>query len=180
MSYFLRRRREFAGISHGITKTQQNSNLWLNNVELRDNGVITIGTVFRIICLLPVTNYLRGEIPLIESHHPVIILQQPKSYNTIIPSDNLQGKSSQVFALNGAFLSCTAYSCKKTKCGGSFCDRQRLNEWNAPVGTCGCYAQRTRGTNNLRRTKNRNFKFEKIKEIKIYTCVYRKIPRLET
>ena len=42
-----------------------------------------------------------------------------------------------------------AYSCEKTKCGGSFCDRQRVNEWNTPIGSCGCYAQRTRGTNNL-------------------------------
>ena len=48
----------------------KNSNLWLNNVELRDNGVITIGTVFRVISSLPISNYLRGDIPLIESHHP--------------------------------------------------------------------------------------------------------------
>ena len=45
----------------------KNNNLWLNNVELRDNGVITIGTVFRIICPLPVTGYLRGDVPLIDS-----------------------------------------------------------------------------------------------------------------
>ena len=127
----------------------KNSNLWLNNVELRDNGVITIGTVFRVISPLPISNYLRGDIPLIESHHPVIVLKQPPSYHSILPSENLQGESSRAFVLNGAMLSCSAYSCEKTKCGGSFCDRQRLNEWNTPVGTCGCYAQRTRGTNNL-------------------------------
>ena len=127
----------------------KNSNLWLNNIELRDNGVITIGTVFRVISPLPISNYLRGDIPLIESHHPVIVLKQPPSYHSILPSENLQGESSRAFILNGAMLSCSAYSCEKTKCGGSFCDRQRLNEWNTPVGTCGCYAQRTRGTNNL-------------------------------
>ena len=127
----------------------KNCNLWLNNVELRDNGVITVGAVFRIISPLPITNYLRGDIPLIETHHPVIVLKQPKSYNSIIPLDNLQGESSRAFILNGTLLSCTTYSCEKTKCGGSFCDRQRLNEWNTPIGSCGCYAQRSRGTNNL-------------------------------
>ena len=86
---------------------------------------------------------------MIESHHPVIVLKQSPSYHSILPSENLQGESSRAFILNGAMLSCSAYSCEKTKCGGSFCDRQRLNEWNTPVGTCGCYAQRTRGTNNL-------------------------------
>ena len=106
----------------------KNCNLWLNNVELRDNRVITIGAVFRIISPLPISNYLRGDIPLIKTHHPIIVLKQPKSYKSIIPLDNLQGESSRAFILNGALLSCTAYSCKKTKCGGSFCDRQRLNE----------------------------------------------------
>ena len=127
----------------------KNTNLWLNNVELRDNGVISVGTVFRIINPLPVTNYLRGDIPLIETQHPVIVLKKPSTYLEVIPSENLQGESSRAFVINGVQLSCYAYSCEKTKCGGSFCDRQRVNEWNTPLGTCGCYAQRSRGTNNL-------------------------------
>ena len=127
----------------------KNTNLWLNNVELRDNGTITVGTVFRIVSPLPVTNYLRGDIPLIETQQPVIVLKQPSRYGEILPVDNLQGESSRAFIINRAELSCNAYSCEKTKCGGSFCDRQRVNEWNTPVGSCGCYSQRSRGTNNL-------------------------------
>ena len=127
----------------------KNTNLWLNNVELRDNGIITVGTILRIISPLPVTNYLRGDIPIIETIHPAIILQNPRSYNTIVPVENLQSESSRAFVLTGAVLKCMAYSCEKTKCGGSFCNRQRINEWNTPIGSCGCYAQRTRGTNNL-------------------------------
>ena len=127
----------------------KNTNLWLNNVELRDNGVITVGTIMRIISPLPVSSYLRGDIPLIETQHPAIVLKNPRTYLEVLPLENLQGESSRAFVLNGAILSCSAYSCERTKCGGSFCDRQRLNEWNTPLGTCGCYAQRTRGTNNL-------------------------------
>ena len=127
----------------------KNSNLWLNNVELCDNGVITVGTVFRIISPLPASNYLRGDIPLIETHQPVIVLKVPSSFLQVTPLDNLQGESSRAFVLNGTTISCPSYLCEKTKCGGSFCDRQRLNEWNTPLGSCGCYSQRNRGTNNL-------------------------------
>ena len=69
----------------------KNSNLWLNNVELCDNGVITVGTVFRIISPLPASNYLRGDIPLIETHQPVIVLKVPSSFLQVTPLDNLQG-----------------------------------------------------------------------------------------
>ena len=127
----------------------QNTNLWLHNVELRDNGVISIGTILRIFSPLPVTSYLRGDIPILESHHPAIILSQPTRYLEVVPHENLQEETSRAFVLNRAQLFCNAYSCEKTKCGGWFCDRQRLNEWNNPLGTCGCYAQRSRGTNNL-------------------------------
>ena len=127
----------------------KNNNLWLNNVELRDNGVITIGTVFRIICPLPITSYLRGDVPLIETLHPVIVLKSPKTYYEHPPVENLQGETSRAFTLNGATLYNGSFSCEKTKCGGAFCDRQRVTDWNTPLGSCGCYAQKNRGTNNL-------------------------------
>ena len=129
--------------------TNKNSNLWRNNVELRDNGIITMGTILRITAPLPVESYMRGDIPLIQSHHPAIVLHSPSSFLEFIPHENLEGESSRAFVLNGAQLICKAFSCEKTKCGGSFCDRQRLIEWNTVTGSCGCYAQRSRGTNNL-------------------------------
>ena len=116
---------------------------------MRDNGTVTVGTVLRIVSPLPVTSYLRGDIPLVQSNQPAIVLKNPSRYLEVLPHQNLQGESSRAFILNGAELSCQAFSCEKTKCGGSFCDRQRLNEWNNALGTCGCYAQRSRGTNNL-------------------------------
>ena len=127
----------------------KNTNLWRNNVELRDNGEITIGTIFRVTAPLPVTSYMRGDTPLIQTHQPAIILHSPSRFVQVSPHENLEGESSRAFVLNGGKLSCRAYSCEKTKCGGSFCDRKRLNEWNTPLGTCGCYSQRSRGTNNL-------------------------------
>ena len=136
-------------VSNGSTIKNKNKNLWLNNVELCNNGIITVGTVLRIICPMPVTTYLRGNLPILETHHPAIILHVPWSYNTIFPSENLQGESSRSFILTGAILGSRAFSCVKTKCGGSFCDRQRVNEWNTPIGSCGCYTQQNRGTNNL-------------------------------
>ena len=129
--------------------TNKNTNLWQNNVELRDNGIITISTILRITAPLPIDSYMRGDIPLIQTHYPAIVLHKPSSFPEFIPHENLQGESSRAFVLNGAILSCKAFSCVKTKCGGSFCDRQRVTEWNTNLGSCGCYAQRSRGTNNL-------------------------------
>lgn len=129
--------------------TNKNTNLWRNNVELRDNGIITIGTILRITAPLPIDSYMRGDIPLIQTHYPAIVLHKPSAFLQFIPHENLEGESSRAFVLNGAILSCKAFSCEKTKCGGSFCDRQRLAEWNTTIGSCGCYAQRSRGTNNL-------------------------------
>ena len=129
--------------------TNKNTNLWRNNVELRDNGIITIGTILRITAPLPIDSYMRGDIPLIQTHYPAIFLHKPSAFLQFIPHENLEGESSRAFVLNGAILSCKAFSCEKTKCGGSFCDRQRLAEWNTTIGSCGCYAQRSRGTNNL-------------------------------
>ena len=129
--------------------TNKNTNLWRNNVELRDNGIITIGTILRITAPLPIDSYMRGDIPLIQTHYPAIVLHTPSTFPQFIPHDNLEGESSRAFVLNGAMLSCRAFSCEKTKCGGSFCDRQRMTEWNTTNGSCGCYAQRSRGTNNL-------------------------------
>jgi hypothetical protein len=129
--------------------TNKNTNLWRNNVELRDNGIITIGTILRITAPLPIDSYMRGDIPLIQTHYPAIVLHKPSDFLQFIPHENLEGESSRAFVLNGAILSCKAFSCEKTKCGGSFCDRQRLAEWNTTIGSCGCYAQRSRGTNNL-------------------------------
>ena len=96
----------------------QNTNLWLHNIELRDNGVISIGTILRIVSPLPVTSYLRGDSPILESHQPAIVLHQPARYLEVLPHENLQGETSRAFVLNSAQLSCNSYSCEKTKCGG--------------------------------------------------------------
>lgn len=129
--------------------TNKNTNLWRNNVELCDNGIITIGTILRITAPLPIDSYMRGDIPLIQTHYPTIVLHKLSTFLQFIPHENLEGETSRTFVLNGAILSCNAFLCEKTKCGGSFCDRQKLTEWNTTIGSCGCYAQRSRGTNNL-------------------------------
>ena len=84
------------------------TNLWLNNVELRDNGVISIGTIMRIISPLPVSSYLRGDIPLIQTQYPAIVLKKPRTYLEVLPLENLQGESSRSFCIEwcNPFLFC--------------------------------------------------------------------------
>ena len=63
----------------------KNSNqcLFNKNIELRDNGVISIGTFFRIVTPLPIENKMRGDIPLINTHLPLIVMMRPILKNSI-------------------------------------------------------------------------------------------------
>ena len=63
----------------------KNSNqcLFNKNVELRDNGVISIGTFVRILTPLAIENKMRGDIPLIKTHYPLIVMKRPSLKNLI-------------------------------------------------------------------------------------------------
>ena len=90
--------------------------------------MVTISTAFRMISPLLVTTYLRGNIPLLESYYPVIILYDPTTHKEVTLIENLQRESSRAFILNNTLLSCRVYSYEKTKCTECFCNRQQINE----------------------------------------------------
>jgi len=46
----------------------QNKNLWNKNVNHRDNGTISIGSIICLLCLMPIDAYIRCDIPLVISH----------------------------------------------------------------------------------------------------------------
>ena len=55
----------------------QNRDLWKMNVEHRDNGMLTIGTIFRILAPRPVESFMVGDIPLVVSKFPCFLMETP-------------------------------------------------------------------------------------------------------
>eukprot|EP00957_Ditylum_brightwellii_P007699 581882-Ditylum_brightwellii.AAC.2 len=55
------------------------------NIELRDNGAITTGTIVQILASLPVRNLMSGDIPMVETIFPIIATKYPQGGFDSIP-----------------------------------------------------------------------------------------------
>ena len=45
---------------------KHNKDLWHRNIEYRDNGALTIGSVFYLLAPCPVEHFMKCDIPLME------------------------------------------------------------------------------------------------------------------
>ena len=118
----------------------KNSNqcLFNKNIELRDNGVISIGTFPRIVTPLPIENKMRGDIPLVKTHLPLIVMMRPSLKVSIPIKKEIGNQNSLAFVLVGTTININRSTPIKTTCGGLLCDKQRCSDWNGTRG-CGCY-----------------------------------------
>ena len=118
----------------------KNSNqcLFNKNVEIRDNGVISIGTFFLIITPLPIENKMKGDIPLIKTHYPLIVMKRPNIVSSVPICKEIGNHNSMEFVLIGRKIVINRSTPIKTTCGGLLCDKQRCLDWNGTRG-CGCY-----------------------------------------
>jgi hypothetical protein len=123
----------------------QNSNMWSKNVNHRDNGAISIGSFIRFPCPLPITTFMRGDIPMMKSHMPCILLKTPSRIRTIAINEEIEANSSQALVYNGTHLAVNYSAPVKTSCSGNFCDRQRVMDWLGSKG-CGCYGMSPNST----------------------------------
>ena len=123
----------------------KNQNLWSKNVNLRDNGAVSIGSFIRIPSPLPVESYMRCDIPLIVSHSPCILLKTPSTVPAISLNFGIELHTSLGFLYNHTRVNINYASPIKTTCSGNFCDRQRISDWNNSRG-CGCYGMSLNST----------------------------------
>ncbi len=115
---------------------EENKQLFLRENKLRDNGVLTIGTYFRVLAPAFISQYMNNELPMIVTTKPAIIMKRPPT----IPSVEIKSLSvnqSRAFVLNGAELFVRDLDAVNAVCHGNLCDKQRLNKIR--VGKCGCY-----------------------------------------
>ena len=128
------------------TRTK-NKEMWKRNVELRDNGILTIGTVFRILAPRPIENLMKGDIPLIESKFPAMVMNTPRIFLPIEIDYQVTGNHCFAFCLKNVELSVTAFTPVSTKCSGCLCDKQRVDDHADSERGCGCYAMHHRRSN---------------------------------
>ena len=87
---------------------------------------------------LPIENNMSGDIPLVKTQLPIIIMKPPSSIPHVSINSTIQGNNALTFVYNGAILDINRTTPVQTTCGGYMCDRQRVSDWNGMRG-CGCF-----------------------------------------
>ena len=129
---------ENARVVYLMEARNQNKNLWNKNVNHRDNGSISIGSIIRLPCPMPINTYMRCDIPLIVSYQPAILLKFPSTIRSIPMNIEIESNTSSAFVYNSTDIEINFTTAVKTSCSGNLCDRQRISDWNGIKG-CGCY-----------------------------------------
>ena len=76
--------------------TRDDNICFLNrNIELRDNGIVTVGTIIRLISPRPITNTIQG-IPCLVSSFPAIVMKKSNNFHDIGIDYQVQGNQSLV------------------------------------------------------------------------------------
>ena len=121
-----------------------NNNLWQRNLQYRDNGIMTIGTIFRVFHPLPIKKMMANEIPMIETRYSVVVMNYPVHFHQSPVDITIGGNTSRAFVLNNCYLNILSVTPEQTKCGGLFCDRQRIHDIAERKQGCGCYSMLAR------------------------------------
>ena len=124
-----------------IMKTpKQNKDLWHRNIEYRDNGTLTIGSVFRCLAPRPVERFMKYDIPSMESNFPIVLMRDPATFLQTDTDTEIQVNQMLGFSMNNCFVTADALTPIASTCTGHFCDGQRTADSRDPdyVG-CGCF-----------------------------------------
>ena len=124
----------------------KNKALWNQNVNDRDSGAIAIGSFIRLPVPMPVDSYMRGDIPLVNSYFPAMLLKLPPVLPTVQRNRGIEANTSLAFISNNATVNIHVTVPIKTSCTGNFCDKQQVFDWLGTRG-CGCYGMSPNSTN---------------------------------
>ena len=121
--------------------TDMNAKLWTRDTTNRDNGVITVGTIFAIIDPEPVTKRFENIVPILETRSRAFIMKYPPNGLAGIPlAHDIGEKVQRSFVLRGVKIDMHRIDLEKVECAGKFCDHQRIDDVKSSNKGCGCYA----------------------------------------
>ena len=115
-----------------------NNSLFDRNLEYRDNGVFTIGSYFRVLAPLAVESFMNGDIPMVKTQNPIIVMKHPDHVNAVMINTQITGNNTRAFVYNNVTLKINRTAALETTCSGFLCDKQRCGDWCGKQG-CGCY-----------------------------------------
>ena len=138
---------ESNGSCYIMESRTENRYLWNHNVELRNNGAVTICAIFRLLAPRPIENVMVGDIPLLVSKFPARVMREPSTYISIGINLQTQGNESFAFVANNTNITLDGFTPVPTSCSGLFCDRQRVDDWYGTERGCGCYSMHHRRSN---------------------------------
>ena len=122
------------------------TNLWVKNANIRDNGILSIGSLIAIFCPKPITKLLANEVPIVETNMSALVLKRTIFANIdidhAVPENTTRG-----FIMNNCRVEVETVDVIETKCCGHFCDKQRSAELMRAGKPCGCYQMRAMHSN---------------------------------
>lgn len=134
-------------LAYIIEGKYQNDELWSKQPSVRDNGVATIGTCIAILCPLPISNLLAGDIPIVNSLGGCVVMKTPSFLPSVKLNPSLPTGMTKAFVLNEMKLDFIYSAPRRTKCSGLFCDRQNVMDTLCRNRGCGCYSMLSRRSN---------------------------------
>ena len=119
-----------------LESKNSNATLFNRNIDFRDNGTITIGTIVRVVGPQAIETRM-GDIDMVKTPNPLIVMQRPARLPTFAINSEIQANQSMAFCLNERILNVNQTYVVQTSCSGLMCDKGRVEDWNGSKG-CGC------------------------------------------
>lgn len=124
-----------------------NDKLWSKNPEIRETGVVTIGTYIDILSPLPITAMFFNDTPILESYGGCIVLKILSVVKAVTIDHGIKKNTTRSFVMNSILIEVLDTSVHETNCAGSFCDRQHAIEVCRSSRACGCFAMQSMVSN---------------------------------
>ena len=118
-----------------LESKNSNATLFNRNIDFRDNGTITIGTIVRVVGPQAIETRM-GDIVMVKTPNPLIVMQRA-GLPTFAINSEIQANQSMAFCLNERILNVNQTYVVQTSCSGLMCDKGRVEDWNGSKG-CGC------------------------------------------
>ena len=123
-----------------IMEDQMNHrNMWDFSTNIRDGGVISIGTTIRLHHVKPIDKMMADDCPSLVTTRPVIVMKDHLSLNEVKVNYQVSAGVPLAFILNKCQLEILDSEAVETGCGGLFCDKQRIREVMQYGQGCCCF-----------------------------------------
>eukprot|EP00957_Ditylum_brightwellii_P108216 8256661-Ditylum_brightwellii.AAC.1 len=76
--------------------------LWQKNLNCRDNGAVSVGSIIRMMCSIPIVSYMHNNIPIVQSPYPAILLKFSTCLFAISMNHEIEANTSLTFVYNNA------------------------------------------------------------------------------